>query len=166
MAGGFVGVTSWQRVCRSLGVPWSALPDTVLDVDHRRAKEEYSPAQPVTEKEEHVTVRRDLDPFLEAHRARLAKRRRKKFPPLTDTDAAREALKAFYDSAAWRTLEQAARNGSFPKRRPVASSRRWTFVLQKDTTLLSAIDRHADILDGSRDDAADDALYRYYSNKG
>ena len=160
---GFLGVTTWQHLCRELGIPWSALPDTVLDVPPHETLWHTSNRACTPEHEHAVVVGRDLDPSLEAHRRRLAKRAPSPFPPMTLTDAARHALRAFYRSPDWRHLRDRAASGTFPTTRTRPSSDTWHFVLPHDEKLLAAIDWHADLLDATWDDAVDDALYRYYN---
>jgi hypothetical protein len=161
IAGALLGVTSWQRVCRELAVPWSALPDSVLDVPLEARPADDEPLDLEAGEERSVVVGRDLDDALEAHRLRLAQRANTRFPPTTLTDAARRALANFYRSPAWRALREASANGVFPARRTHAATGRWRFVLQRDAKLQAAIEWHADLLDGTWDDAVDDALFRY-----
>lgn len=166
IAGAFLGVTSWQRVCRELEVPWAALPDIVLDIPQEGSGWPGRTAELDAEVEHSVAVGRDLDVALEPHRVRLAKRAKTRFPPMTLTDAARRALASFYRSPAWANLRQSASEGIFPARRTGPTADRWHFVLPRDVKLLAAIEWHADLLDGTWDDAVDDALFRYYDARG
>jgi hypothetical protein len=163
IARGFLGVTSWQRVCGELGVPRSTLPESVLEVPQRETEWCTGQASGDAGDIHSVVVGRDLDSALEAHRQRMAKHASVRFPPVTLTDAARQALRSFYRSPAWRELRESASAGAFPVRRLVPTSNRWHFVLPNDEKIATAIEWHADLLDGTRDDAVDDALFRYYA---
>jgi hypothetical protein len=165
ITGAFLGVTSWQHVCRELEIPWAALPESVLDVPPHEV--EWCSGQSGSEggDQDSVVVGRDLDAAIELHRGRLAKRASRRFPPVTLTDAARQALRTFYRSDAWRGLCQAASGGVFPVRRKRPTTDTWHFVPPRDDKLLAAITRHADLVDGTWNDAVDDALFRYYSRR-
>jgi hypothetical protein len=185
VATAFLGVTTWQRACRELGVPWSALPNAVLDVAPEdaswccgyttRAASAPRPAAPDASRrlrwdepirrQGDVTISRSFEVMIDAHRQVLAEQAQARFPPMTHTDAARAALRAFYASPEWSDLRTASEFGAGPACDRVdrtRSAKTWTFALERDEELDRLITTHAEMLDGTWDDAVEDALTRYY----